>query len=160
MHSVALLSKSDHKLFDQFCPKVVKCCLKRGQLRVMQAPTTIKSRSKFRGSLIRRHWRQMSQCFWAGGAFSRTTHERIQQLILGPILSKSGKLIHDVRPVTRDAGTDTAEATFTGPTKTYTKALVTADPVVQCRGRVRWHFSANLTIDFRTDLVQRWSIDP
>ena len=60
----------------------------------------------------------------------------------------SAKLIIDFRTVfvqkwsidpsiTRDAGTDTAEATFTGPTETYTKALVTADPVVQGRGRVQ-----------------------
>ena len=75
-------------------------------------------------------------------------------------MSKSGQLIHDVRPISHDAGTDTAEATLTGPMGIYTKALVTADPVVQGRGCVQWHFSANLTIDFRTDIVQKWSIDP
>ena len=75
-------------------------------------------------------------------------------------MSKSGQLIHDVRLFIRDAGTDNAKAAFTGPMGTYMKALVTADLVVQGRGCVQWYFSANLTIDFWTDIVQKWSIDP
>jgi len=65
-----------------------------------------------------------------------------------------------VRSITRDTGTDNAEATFTSPMDIYMKALATADPAVQGRRRVQWYFSANLTIDFRTDIVQKWSIDP
>ena len=69
-------------------------------------------------------------------------------------------MIRDVRSITRDAGTVTAQATFTGPIGIYMKTLASADPMAQDRGRVQWHFLANLTIDLRTDFVQKWSIDP
>ena len=60
----------------------------------------------------------------------------------------------------RDAGTDNAVATFTDPIVTYMKALLTCDPVSRGRGHVQSHISARPAIEFRTDFVQIWSIDP
>jgi len=65
-----------------------------------------------------------------------------------------------VRSNTRDAGNDNDKATFIDPSVTHKKALVTSGPVFQCKGRVQSRYSANPTIDFRIDFVQKWSIDP
>ena len=69
-------------------------------------------------------------------------------------MSKSDKLVLDVRSITHDAGTDNAKATLTDPTETYMKALVTSDPVYRSRGHVQSHFSVNPTIYFWGECVQ------
>ena len=63
-------------------------------------------------------------------------------------MSKCGQLIFDERPITHDAVTENAEATFTDPIITYLKALVTSDPVFRGRGHVQPHFFANPTVIF------------
>ena len=74
-------------------------------------------------------------------------------------MTKSGQLILDVNPITNDEGTDNTEATFTDPIGNFIKAFVTCYSVTQGRGHVQAQFSANPIIDFRTDFVQKWSID-
>ena len=81
----------------------------------------------------------MILCLMAADEFGFTS-QRNRPLIFGPILSKSGQLILDVRSITQDGGTDNAEATFTVPRDTYVKAIVTSDPVFRGSGHVRSHF--------------------
>ena len=65
-----------------------------------------------------------------------------------------------MRSVAHGAGTANALTTSNVPKGTYVKLLVTSDPVVRGRGHVQTHYSANPTIDFRTDYDPKWSIEP
>ena len=73
---------------------------------------------------------------------------------------KLDQSILDVRSITHDAVTDSAEATFTDPMGTNTKTSVKSDLVVRGRGHVHSHFSTIPTIYLWIDCVQNWSIDP
>ena len=70
-------------------------------------------------------------------------------------MSKIDELILDVRSFTHDTGTDNNKVTFAEPMETYMKALVKSDLVFRCRGHVQMHFSANPTIYFWVDCVQK-----
>ena len=70
-------------------------------------------------------------------------------------MSKSDKLVLDVRSITHDAGTDNNKAMFTDPMETNIKALVTSDPVFRSRGHFQSHFSVNPTIYFWVDCAQK-----
>jgi len=65
-----------------------------------------------------------------------------------------------IDPKERMIRAPTTLKTSTDPMSTTVIALVTSDQVVRCWGYVQSHFSANPTIDFWIDFVQKRSIDP